>query len=159
MYTGKCIIMVTCCLLGTEIMTLTSSGDYPALGESITLTCTITTDNPTPGYPWPLEIHRPGGAGSDISCIRCNTHNPGGYIKPDCSASTSALYNVNQCDLKDEETTLVFGITRITEREIGQWGCYWSYGQEPNAMLTDDKLGKYNIVFTMHVLYILDIII
>ena len=139
--------------LGTEIMTLTSSGDYPSMGETITLTCTITTDNPTPGYPWSLEIHRPGGAGSDIS------DNSAGSIKPDCINSTSAQYNVNQCDLKDEETTLVFGITDITEKEIGQWGCYYSYGQEPKAMLAVDKLGKYNIAFTLHVLYILDIII
>ena len=142
MYTGKCIIMVTCCLLGTEIMTLTSSGDYPALGESITLTCTITTDNPTPGYPWPLEIHRPGGAGSDISCITCNTDNPSGAINPDCMASTSAHYNINQCDLKADKTTLVLGITGITKKEIGEWGCYYSFNLEPNAMLVVDKLGN-----------------
>ena len=145
--------------LGAEIMTLTSSGDYPSLGYTIALTCTITTDNPTPGYPWSLEIHRPGGAGSDISCITCNRDNSAGSIKPDCINSTSAHYNVNQCDLKDEETTLVLGITGITEKEIGQWGCYYSYGQEPNAKLTVDKFGKYNIAFTLHVLYILDIII
>ena len=113
MYTDKCIIMVTCCLLGTEIMTLTSSGDYPSLGESITLTCTITTDNPTPGYPWPLEIHRPGVAASDIGCLTCNTGNTGGDINQECSGSTSAQYNVNQCNLKADKTTLVFGITGL----------------------------------------------
>ena len=111
--------------LSAEIMTLTSSGDYPSMGESITLTCTITTDNPAPGYPWPLEIHRPGGAGSDVGCITCNADNPGGSIKPDYSASTSAHYNVNQCYLTDHRTTLVLGITSVTEKEIGEWGCYY----------------------------------
>ena len=143
------IIVVALSSLGTAVMNLTSSGDYPTLGESITLTCTLTTDNPT--NPWPLEIHRSGGSGSDVGCITCNTDNPGGGIGPVCSASTSAHYNVNQCDLKDERTTLVLGITGITEQEIGEWGCYYSYGQEPNAMLTVDKLG--NIARSVYIGY------
>ena len=142
-FTCTCIIMVVSYLLGAEVMTLTSSGDYPFLGESITLTCAITTDNPTPGNPWPLEIHRPGGGGSDLGCITCNTDNPGGDIMPECSASTSAHYNVIQCFLREDWTTLVVGITGITGKEIGQWGCYYSYGQKPNAMMVVDKLGKY----------------
>ena len=135
--------MVVSYLLGAEVMNLTSSGDYPSLGGHIYLTCTITTDNPTAGYPWSVEMHRPGGGSSDIGCITCNTESPRGDINPDCSASTSAYYYVIQCDLKDERTNLTLLITGITENEIGQWRCYYSYGQEPNAMLDVYKFGKY----------------
>ena len=97
-------------------MDFTSNAVYPSIGESIQLTCSINTR-------YPLEIRRPGNGPEDAICGSCPNITSPGQIRSDCLKNTTAKYSIT-CDWGEEGTTMVFGITGVTKKEIGPVAVY-----------------------------------